>query len=439
MRRIVIHIIIVLMAAALLSACSASTVEQMYCLPERSEEYQGLQSAINAAMSGREFSSPRSGENQQAVQMSDLDGDGILEYLVFTRGSGEHPLQVLVFTRTGEDYVLLDAIDSQGTAFDQVEYVQVDGKAGYDLVVGSQLTEEVIRSVAVYSFSGGEIQQLLSTNYTKYVPIDLDQDHVSELLILRPGDTEGGQGVAEYYTYHDGTMERSVEVSMSQSAANLKRVIQGTLNDGTSALYAASSVDENSIITDVFAIVDGSFRNVTFSNESGTSVQTLRNYFVYAEDIDKDGVIELPDLIPITPVDGTIWYMEKQHLIRWYSMNSDGGEVDKLYTYHNFGDGWYLILNEAYSGRISVTQNGTVNEFFLWDEGRESCRELMSIYTLTGQNREEQAEDKIVLYQGDSVIYAAELFISPENYQSAAEELTTKFHLIHRDWKTGET
>ena len=42
--------------------------------------------------------------------------------------------------------------------------------------------------------------------------------------------------------------------------------------------------------------------NVTFSNDSGTSIQTMRNFYVYADDIDNDGVVELPSLLTMKPV-----------------------------------------------------------------------------------------------------------------------------------------
>lgn len=438
MKRISRILCLLTVACAFLSGCTMSTVSQMYCLPERSEEYQALQTAINVAMAGKEYSSPRSGENQQTIQMTDLNGDGQDEYLVFAKGTSELPLHILIFQRSGDDYVLLDTIESYGSAFDQVEYVNLDHRDGYELVVGRQLADQVVRSVSVYSFANGQSEQLMSTNCTKFVPYDLDQNGSYELVVLRPGDTEEGRGVAEYYTFSAGVMERSVEASMSQSADKLMRIIPGTLNDGTAALYVASAMDENSIITDVFAIVDDCFTNVTFSNESGTSVQTLRNYFVYAEDIDKDGVIELPDLITMH-MEQAAYSMEQQYLIRWYSMTADGSEVDKLYTYHNFGGGWYVVLDEELSERLYVIQNGTQNDFYLWDEFWNGSEKIMSIYTLTGQNREELAEDKIVLYQGDSVIYAAELDISSDIYAEATEEMIKNFHLIHRDWKTGET
>lgn len=439
MRKVILYAFILAAALLLLTGCTASTVDQMYAIPERSEVYLELQSEINAAMQGREFSSPRSGENQQTVQTADLNGDGVMEYLVFTKSQSDSVLEILIFGRAEEKYRLLDTLQCHGASFDQIEYVYVDDKAGYDIVVGSQLADDVVRTLAVFSFSQNASMQLLSTNYTEFYPLDLNLDERAELIVLRPGDSEEGRGVAEYYTYVDGTMERSVEAGMSQPAENLKRIIPGTLNDGLPALYVASTVDENSIITDVFADVGGTFTNVSFSNESGTSVHTLRNYFVYAEDIDKDGVIELPDLIAMPPLAAATFSAEQQHLIRWYSMDSSGSEVDKLYTYHNFGGGWYVVLAPEYASRVFVIQNGAAFDFYLWDDNTQTSERIMTLYTLTGQNREEQAEGKIVLYQGDSIIYAAELSISAKNYAAAAEALGNNFHLIHRDWKTGET
>ena len=86
-----------LLFTLLLTGCAMRTVEEMYALPKRSEEYKELQAAIDTAMYGMTFSSPQSGENQQTVQMADLNGDGLDEYLVFAKGATEKPLQVLIF------------------------------------------------------------------------------------------------------------------------------------------------------------------------------------------------------------------------------------------------------------------------------------------------------------------------------------------------------
>ena len=155
----------------------ASTVEDMYAPPKRSEVYNRLQSAIDGAMVGMEYAAPVSGENRQIVQMADLDGDGTDEYILFARKSSDTPLQILIF-RQEEDGTcsLAEGIQSTGSAFEKVEYVHVDGKPGMEIVVGRQVSDQLQRTLSVYSFSSGEANQLLSAGYYKYLCCDFDAD-----------------------------------------------------------------------------------------------------------------------------------------------------------------------------------------------------------------------------------------------------------------------
>ena len=432
--------LLALLAALLLSGCSMRTVDQMYQIPKRSENYNNLQSAIDRAMSGLEYCAPLAGENRQTVHMADLDGDGDQEYLLFAKSTMERPLRILIFDLIDEVYVHTDTIESNGSAFDQVEYVQMDGVGGVEVVVGSQLSDQVLRSVSVYSFSRGEAEQLVCANYTKFLTLDMDTDGLWELFLLRPGQTDTDNGIAELYGVENGSMERSNEVNMSASPDKLKRILIGQLHDGQIAVYAASTVGDTGLITDVYACIDGRLSNVSFSNESGTSIQTLRNYYVYADDIDNDGTVELPFLISMKPLEDN-YSGDQQALIRWFAMKADGTEVNKLYTYHNFVGGWYLELDSDWAERITVAQQGNTYVFYLWNNNKEICWPLMRIYLLSGQNRDEQSQsdNRFVLYKTDSVTYAASLGNGAERYGVTQESLIREFHLIQHDWKTGET
>ena len=440
MRKIKFIAALLLTAALTMSGCSFRTVDQLYSVPKRSEEYNNLQTAVDKAMSGMEYCAPLAGENQQTMQMADLDGDGFREYLLFAKSGAERPLHILIFRAEGEDFVHADTIECNGTAFDQVEYVQMDDRPGVELVVGRQLDAQVLRNVAVYTFSAGEAEQLVSTNYTKFLTVDMDADSRSELFVLRPGQTETDRGIAELYSVGKGGMERSNEVNMSEPAEHLKRLIVGKLYGGEPAIYVASAVEDTALITDVYALKDDLLTNITFSNESGTSVQTMRNYYVYADDIDNDGVVELPSLLAMQTLDESR-ANDRHDLIRWYAMRIDGGEVDKIYTYHNFVSGWYLHLDSRWAKQLTVERQGNQYELFILDEWSGNVRRVATIFALTGQNREEQAleDGRFVLYKTDSVVYAASLEPVAASYGITQESMVRSFHLIQQDWKTGET
>ena len=430
-----------LLASALgLSGCGFTTVEQMYALPKRSTQYHDLQNAIDSAMSGLEYAAPTSGEYQQTVQQADLDGDGASEYLLFARGSGEKPLKILIFKEAEKSYQLMETIESRGAAFQVVEYANMDNKPGLELVVGRAVADQVMGAVSVYTFADGLSEQLISVSYDEFVMCDMDESGLSELMVISQGATDHANAVASLYSYENGAMLRSAEANLSAPAENIKRIMVSHLSGGVNAVYVASALAEGAIITDVFAQKEGVFTNVSFSNESGTSVQTLRNYYVYADDIDDDGELELPSLMEMT-VSGQRSHSAMQYLIRWYAMTIDGDEVDKMYTFHNFDAGWYMLLGSDWAHRILVTQDGSTYTFSMWDQDFTEAEKIFTVYTLSGAEREQEAIEagRFILHRTDSTIYCASLEQAAEEYGVTQESLADYFRFIQRDWKTGET
>ena len=431
--------VLLLTLGAMLCGC-VMTVDGMYSLPRRSEGYHNLQTVMDPLMKDLEYAAPVSGRNQQTVQMADLDGIGGEEVILFAKGSDEHPLKIFVFRKENGRYSLMTAVESSGTVFDQVEYVQMDGVPGLEMVVGRKVSDQVPASVCVYRFASGEAEQMMSANYRKYLICDLDQNQLGDLLLLTGAEAEQEYGVAERYVIESDVAVRSGVAKLSRPVDQLKRIMTGKLHGGQNAVFVASAVDADAIVTDVFAMVDGVMTNVSLSSEAGTSVKTLRSYYVYADDIDQDGEMELPSLI--TMPDGAERSVTGgEHLIRWYSMTPDGGEVDKMYTYHNYLQGWYLELPEEFVRSVYVvpeTAGGCV--FSIWDEETDTATKLWTVYAFTGEDRSAvAAEDgRFVLLKGDTVVYASRLETAAMERGFSQDILEKAFHLIQLDWYTGE-
>lgn len=431
-------ILMVALAVALcLCGCAIHTADDMYAIPKRSEDYYNLQSSIDGAMTGLSYCAPLTGENQQPVQMADLDGDGTDEYLVFAKGMDEHPLRILIFRKVDGAYVHTDTVESSGTAFDLVEYVRLDDRAGVEILVGRQVSDQVYRSMSVYTMQPDGVQQLITANYTKMLSVDFLGDGTGQILLVSPGVTDTDKGVVTLYSMANGTVERSNEAELSQPADRIKRIVTGKLQDGTSAVYIGSAVDETTLITDVFALREGLLTNVTLSAESGTSIKTMRNYYIYADDIDDDGVVELPSLLPMKPL-SALSGNDQMLLIRWYAMAADGEETDKRYTFHNFVDGWYLQLDKTLAQRLAVNILGNEYRFFLWDTEFKDAKALFTVTVHTNQSRLEQ-ENQFVLCRTDTAVYTATLAPGAAEYGLSRESMIDNFRLIRLDWKTGET
>jgi len=263
---------------------------------------------------------------------------------------------------------------------------------------------------------------------------------LSDLFLLLPGENPSDQGLAELYSIRDGVVTRSSQIPMSRPADSIKRVMVNQLNNNVPAVYVASDVDGSSIVTDVFCIHNDMLVNVTNDNDYDTSVNTLRNYYVYADDIDSDGTLELPSLIEMQIPEGHNRY-EQQYLIHWYSLTSQGRVVTKRYTYHNYVGGWYVRFQPQNVSRITVAQQGNSYQFSIWNEDFTELEPLMTIYVLTGQKREEQAvsENRFVLHRTESTVYAASLEVIATEYGMSQQTLIESFSMIQEKWNSGKT
>lgn len=419
------------LACLLLSGCAMKTVDEMYCLPKRSEAYQELQKVLDTELQNMEYCAPLSGMNQQPVQAADVDGDGVSEFLVFAKATGERPLRILVIEREDQTFTLTDTLQFSGTAFDQVEYISMDDKSGVELVVGIQLSDQLLRSVAAYTFADGKGEKLLDANYTNFLTVDLDRDNQGELFVLYPGQTEESPGFVALYEVEKGVVERSLEVKLSAPVSRLQRVITGELAGGEAAVFVASALEDTVLVTDVYALRSGALTNISLSNESGTSVSTIRNHFVYAQDIDEDGQLELPALIPMKAMSER--NTQSEDLIRWYSLSITGEEVDKLYTYHNFVNSWYLVLDSTWAQQVTVTQDSTGYSFYLWDLAKENAIRVLEVQMLYDQDEISQAMESgaILLYQGESSAYVGVLTSDAAQFGLTQEWLRGSFYLIY--------
>ena len=227
-----------LLLALLLTGCYSFRGDPLYALPQRSREYRELQSAVETAMNGGSYSAPVSGANRQALQQVDLDGDGLEETLVFCKTESERPLKVLIFKRREEQFELFCTLEGEGSAFDSVQYAQIDGAPGMELLLSRRIGEQVQVFLSVYSLTAGGPVELMSAGYNAYTIQDLDGDQLSDIFVLR-ANADGLRASAELYRFQDGELRKDAEASLSTGADSVKRILTGNIAPEVPAVFIA--------------------------------------------------------------------------------------------------------------------------------------------------------------------------------------------------------
>ena len=424
---------VILLLILLLSGCFSFDSDDFYALPKLPEEFRGIEDAVKPILKNGKYSSPVSGTNRQAIQQVDLDGDGTDEVLAFCKVEGDHPLRLLILKGEKDKYTVTCTIESEGSDFNSVEYAQIDGEPGMEILLTLRLGEQLQQFLKVYTLDEEKPVEMLRSDYSAFTTLDMDRDGKTDIFLIR-SNADGPRGFTELYRFRAGGLVKDVEAGLSMSADAVKRIITGEVSSGTMAVFVASAYDEMNIITDVFALSQDQFTNISKNSDSGQSAQTVRNYIVYSADIDSDGVIEMPNTLPLRTI-AKDQNSLNQYAIVWYNLHTDGSRTEKMLTYHNYDEGWYLRLPDPWRENLSVTKvnlgradTGTC--FYLQEEN--SLQELLTVYAFTGENAAERstADGRSLLAQRGDVWYSV---LPGEGLEMDLSELQSRFSFIAPD------
>ncbi len=434
----------------LLSGCFRS-VDDLYTVPEAPPEYYALQTRLREVRDqGGEYIAPLTGEYIQSVQLHDLDGDGVMEAIAFFRVSSDaRPLKIYIYRQVDAAYEVSAVIEGAGTAINAVSYENLDDSPSQELVVSWQMSDQ-LHSLAAYSVDRGEVVELLRTNYSSYLLYDLDMDGRTEVAVVQTGTGEGENRV-ELYNCLDSVVELESSAPLSRGITGILEggLSAGYLRGGIPAVFVPSTYEEKGFITDIFAWRNRRLTNITLDEETQESGGTVRWYNgvdngASASDINGDRITEVPLPVPMKDANRTggasnFWS------VRWWQYDLDGIAWPVFTTYHNERDKWYFILPEEWDGVITLERRDAASGgeravvFSYWPHSGAEPEPFLTIYTLTGSNRDSLAalpgRFQLAGPAGDGgALYAAQLH--PCSWDCGLDEAGVREHfkLIKTAW-----
>jgi len=436
--------LLVLVLVVLLTGCLRVTADELYALPEISEEYLRLQAHINILLSqGAEYAPPSRGPNRQAVQLVDLNGTGMAEVIAFFSLPGESALNVYIFELVDGDYTLADTIEGIGDEIESVRYIDMDGDGILEIVIGWQMGH-TLRFMSIYSMAGFHNQELVTgVEYTEISIFDMSGDGTDDVIIFKLPTQETSASAEIYSLMQDGEIIKE-EARLSNGIESISRIMNGRLVDSSPAIFVDSegTFENGSLVTDIFTYHRGNFSNISLITDSGVSEDTIRHRMA-SSDINKDGVIKVPALRLLLAQSETEYYA-----IDWYSFRSSGYSNLALTTYHNNFDEWFLILPSDWRGKVSVRREDAIPGertiiFSYFANPVGPYVDFLKIFKLSGDGAQERAStgDRVLLMTEGNSAYAFEITATPDSFGLTFNETVIKdnFRLIYSDWLTGST
>ena len=352
--------------------------------PALSGEMAPIGKALDNGISGKyTLKFPASGDNKNAVNMIDLDGDGQNEAVATysTTREGAVTMNICVVDNVNGKWEVVGSQSILGAGVEKVIFKDLNSDGTAEIIVGWNVFGSTQKTLCVYSYTLGTVLSLLTENYTEFITCDLDDDFTNDLLIINLDSAEQ-TATASYFNISESGISEVGNCELNPNVTGYLQPVLTKLTSGKFCVYLEAYKGAG-VTTEIIYFADGVLKNPLYNKETTKSI-TDRTTVITSRDFDGDSNLEVP-IMTALPVEERFSVNETAYLTTWCRF--DGNEfVPILYTLLNYTDGYFFALNEEQTKNITVVRNVQNRERVIYEYDYQQNRfgeEIFSIKTVS--------------------------------------------------------
>ncbi len=341
------------------SGCIPSApVETLMKPPTLSEEQRAIYAALELYLGENiELCYPKSGGVLSAIIVKDIDDEPTQEAIVFYKHKskpnpvdGVNNVRVNILDQKNGEWHSVYDHTGDGNAVERVAISSVGADESLRVFVGYETIKKT-NVFNVYSFKNGELFTEYSDNYSAFFTNDIDNDKENELLVINMFDkTSTEQSNIKLVEMTENGLEMISVALLSEETTKISNITSGYIEENTPALFI-DSTDGELYHTEIIYCAESKLRNPLYLSESKFIEHTVRYQGYLCNDIDGDGIIEIPTLELISGYDES---MESPlNFVVWSGFENYSLNI-KYRSYYNLEEGYCFIIPNRWNGVVTA-------------------------------------------------------------------------------------
>lgn len=384
-----------LFCCLMMTGCTlGGSVDSLLKPPSLSEEQQQIYVALQDAVgSGITLQYPRAGENLSAFTVADLDADGEDEALVFYKKTSlvaaENGLRLSVLDQVKEEWMSVCDRPADGAEVERIVISPMGDSKKNQLFIGYSGVDQSDKSLTVYDYSEGVLEQMFTTAYTMFDVADLDSGNCQELLVLGKA-TDNTTSSAAVYRLQKDSIAASGKLELRAGFTDYSQIVYGTLPDGKTGIYIDGSTSPSSLQTEILTVGKNSLSYVL--SDSDTVAQTTRSVGYLSMDLDNNGTVEIPVQEPFPGYSSDS--SEQVRMTRWLGV-SGTALTEQARGYFSLNDGCMFLLPLEWYGTVTAVTDALTGDivFCRYDgEITDHMTELLRYGVAQSEDEQEERE-----------------------------------------------
>ncbi len=340
-----------------LSGCFGGTtpVQTLLKAPKLPVELEEIKTMLNERFEKEiQYISPARGDDRHSTQFVDLDQDGVDEMIILHKLERDpEPMRITIMYKGANGWAAAEDIKGVGFGIDQIQYPDIDNDGKREILVGWQGGITPKKGLSIYSYDRGRHELYFESSYTEFAIGDFTADETKELIVIQLDINESSARA----TLYDDVGKRMVfldEVKMAGVINGYYNIISGLVSQDRMGLLVDTTYGAYVAYTDLLVWRDGQLENVFYDSQWGKNDRTEKAYPIASEDIDQDGVLEIP--IPRSPLGyDRVATADKPWITTWYEWDGDNGLDFNAESYTDKRYGFRLKFPARWKQNITVS------------------------------------------------------------------------------------
>jgi len=356
----------VALCLALLSACAPidMNIEELLSPPRINERQTQVEQALGAHISldSIQFQYPREGDYRSPFVFSDMDGDGLMEAVVFytsMESGGGIRVKVLREEADGR-WTLTDDRSGFGDRVHIVRFSNLLSAESQNLLIGWENGATGVRRLDVFSYRDGRLGALYQTYYTVF---DIERYETGELeqIALVRQDSGGAYNLNLLGRTLDGRLSALGEAALSGDIYRVLNLTKGVMRENSNGIFVdARRFSDFLIATEIFEVADGRLLPLVADVDAEVINRLYRQTFrsdasLISLDLRRDGRVVIP-IHDEEPLPGLVTEAELEplSLTLYISYNHAGFLEVADRAVVNAGAGYLFFFPDRWVGRVTV-------------------------------------------------------------------------------------
>lgn len=401
MKKVLCLILAAFMCASLCScALFSSDTEELIAPPQLSGDMSPIKSAIEkSAPKGYSLKYPSAGNRRSAVILEDINGDGLKEAFAFYSTDGDELTKMHINMIAYDNDAWKSVCTAEVTAggVEKVEFCDIDGDGIKEIAVGWEIFGSGEKKLAVYKITQKKLVSQLEQPYTSFICCDLNGDSKQDIFVHLLSSADQSNS-AMLFAAKDNSVAKIGACLMDKSAKSVLEPKLSVLSTGQAAVYI-DEIKGIGAVTEIIFWQKGELKNgLLDSAGSGENTMTVRQSSILADDVNDDGIIEIPVAGPLKNADPES--KEIMYYTNWCTYNGEALTV-KACSVVNTVDGYIVVLPDKLMGKIAVKKDSDLRlrEIYSYEPESDTVGEkLFELLTLKSEKYDKKE------YKGYSVL-----------------------------------